>query len=224
VSNDPNFEELVIAILKYRDDSSVRIKSPAHGWAIGRDKGTLLGSWKDSEVARDVEALIPALEALDAAPWTIVGPDTDSNTAGLPSDDVGPAQEPINVGDDQTLEAPQVLFRTAFESAIIPQASVHSPVLRADTYWVVNAPEKQSSECRSSFAATPTSQRPQRPGLPDDLQQNIIQEPSYPCFHVPLKLPKNELGSFFMSTFAPLIAGYLSLENMMFSGFHISMM
>ena len=207
VSNDPNFEELVISILKNRDDSSVPIKSPAHGWEIGRDKGTLLGSWKDSEVAKDVEALIPALEALDAAPWAIVRPDIDSNAAtgvdGPPSEDVGPAQDPINVGDDQTPDAPQVLFPTAFESDITPQSMVDSPIMRAETYFVANAPEMRSSERRSSFAATPTSQQPQQPGLPDDLQQNILHEPSYPRFHVPPKLPKRTgklLQEYFCST------------------------
>ncbi|KIM92600.1 hypothetical protein OIDMADRAFT_139375, partial [Oidiodendron maius Zn] len=144
VSNDPNFEELVISILKNRDDSSVPIKSPAHGWAIGRDKGTLLGSWKDSEVAKDVEALIPALEALDAAPWAIVRPDIDSNAAtgvdGPPSEDVGPAQDPINVGDDQTPDAPQVLFPAAFESDITPQTMQN--ILHEPSYPRFHVPPK----------------------------------------------------------------------------------
>jgi hypothetical protein len=222
VSNDPHFEELVISILKNRDDRSVRIKSPAHGWAIGHGKGTLLRSWKDSEVARNVEALIPALDALDAGPWRTVSPNEGCGNAaadmeGFPGEYV---QDSSVLRDDETLEThtPDILLPSTFESDTVPPATAQIPMSRVDTHSVGNAPQIQLLERRSSSpAASPISQQPQQPWLSDDLQKSMIHEPSYPRSLAPPKLPKRAgklLQEYFCSThcWLPIIGKYDALR------------
>lgn len=69
ISSDPNFEAIVMSIVKNAQDKLQTILSPPGGWAIDREDETLLESWKKSGIAQEMEGLIPTLELLEGTRW-----------------------------------------------------------------------------------------------------------------------------------------------------------
>ncbi|KAJ5461915.1 uncharacterized protein N7458_003467 [Penicillium daleae] len=157
ISTQPDFEELVVSILRNRSDSNVRIKSPTHGWIVGRNKGILLASWKESEILGKIETLLPALEALDAAPERISKPNEEDGLATAdaercPLEDTGPTQGTVDLSVEETFDATQMLFPTTFDTDNVTQAVPNSPVMGTETHRTELAPE-HFSECPPALAA-----------------------------------------------------------------------
>lgn len=173
VSSDPNFEPLVTSVMNHHLDSKDALKSPAHGWAIDHDAETMLESWKKSKISQDIQALIPALEALEAnGRWRKPAEGFNNGSAIDETLDIVDVSidPPVDVSDrGETIymesEAPDSIVSDFDTRTLAPTGLAHDPTI--EVALLEPNPNAQSSHAFEELLS-------KRVLLPESQQQSLL--------------------------------------------------
>jgi hypothetical protein len=210
ILKDPSFEDTVLSIVRKRQNDDNRIGTPWDGWAIDKDGDSLLDSWKKSEIAREVESLIPILENLETSGWRREGKERPCATMPLAMEQ-SPHQttdfdttmpDLYQIGDSEESALPTATHLDM--SAVTLTSSAELDGLAPGNLNCTTSSEPQSQPFDELLVATGMFQQQQKPSL------GQIKPAQCPCSSslLPNRLP-DRTGNSLTPTFASLTAGSL---------------